>query len=511
MPVSPSLQFRRNDSLPPLAWCAKLDRALTIVVEHGPGVDTGPDYFVEGVWSLPFGDTRFSTSEVMLGSGGRVDSGRVIFTPTTHTLERLCSLRLGDRLFVSNSLAYLLEATGSRLDIRNSQYEVELLSYLRGYRKAVKTIRLHGGRHVSLHYHESFAVDETLTPRSISPPEPPAFPSYHDYIGYLDRTIRRLHDNANAPGRRINYTPLGTISSGYDSPACAVLARRIGCRRALTFAEARVEFAPMMAVADDSGSHIGERLGYEVETVRRDDYLEASGFPEAIFLASGNGGDDAVLSGLAGRLRHSLLFTGFLGDTVWATHAQDPALSREYRLRFPNGGSMQEFRLRVAFVHLPVPLLTFTRHADLERISRSDEMAPWRLGTKYDRPIPRRLVEEAGVPREAFGMEKRAISQPFWLQRASESTMSRASLADFRQFVKRASSQFPLGLAQVRAEALFRRVRHVVRKRLPGFASDPYSSDAYLEATANPEPLRFHWAMEKTLPAYAGARLGRET
>jgi hypothetical protein len=34
-------------------------------------------------------------------------------------------------------------------------------------------------------------------------------------------------------------------------------------------------------------------------------------------------------------------------------------------------------------------------------------MAPWSIGGKYDRPIPRRLVEEQGVPRDAFATIKR--------------------------------------------------------------------------------------------------------
>jgi len=34
-------------------------------------------------------------------------------------------------------------------------------------------------------------------------------------------------------------------------------------------------------------------------------------------------------------------------------------------------------------------------------------MEPWTLHNGYDRPIPRRLVEEAGVPLDAFGVIKR--------------------------------------------------------------------------------------------------------
>ena len=37
------------------------------------------------------------------------------------------------------------------------------------------------------------------------------------------------------------------------------------------------------------------------------------------------------------------------------------------------------------------------------RISRSPEMGPWVVGHSYDKPIPRRILEEAGVPRGMFG------------------------------------------------------------------------------------------------------------
>jgi hypothetical protein len=33
-------------------------------------------------------------------------------------------------------------------------------------------------------------------------------------------------------------------------------------------------------------------------------------------------------------------------------------------------------------------------------------MRPWRLENSYDRPIPRRIAEEAGVPRDLFGQIK---------------------------------------------------------------------------------------------------------
>jgi hypothetical protein len=38
-------------------------------------------------------------------------------------------------------------------------------------------------------------------------------------------------------------------------------------------------------------------------------------------------------------------------------------------------------------------------------------MKPWSVGNNYDRPIARRIIEEAGVDRRAFGMRKMASSQ----------------------------------------------------------------------------------------------------
>jgi hypothetical protein len=51
----------------------------------------------------------------------------------------------------------------------------------------------------------------------------------------------------------------------------------------------------------------------------------------------------------------------------------------------------------------------------IHAVSTSPEMAPFIItGTNYNRPICRRLVEEAGVRRELFGMKKKAAELPMW-------------------------------------------------------------------------------------------------
>lgn len=499
-------KFHQNLQVPPLSWCAKVAAGVdTIPVEHGAWVELGGDFFVEGGWASVFGDKSLHRTGLMLGSGGEIVDERVIFTPTTHTMERLYSLELAGTTFVSNSLVYLLQATGSRLNPRNWDYEFELMSFLRGFSRAVKHITLREGRAIRLHYHYPFVVDGGAVVATMSVPEPPPFDSYRSYVDYLLDTLTRLQRNARADRRRAPFeTILTTISSGYDSPACAVLAKQLGCCRSVTFADARTEFAPQIQQSDDSGEHLAAHLGIGVEGFSRLDYLQRTDFPEALFLATGNGGDDVVMSVLGSRLRRSLLFTGFLGDTLWDVSGGSPVLSRDYRFLFPAGGSLQEFRLHTGFIHVPVPLLTFTRHPEIRGISLSDEMSSWRIGGAYDRPIPRRLLEESGVPRAAFGQEKRAITQPFWLQESSAGCMGTTSLQDYRAFVQRVSQGNLRKRVEFEARWRLRRRIYRLRRRVAK-RIDPYFSPPCWSAALT-DPLRFHWAVDKLSSSYCSSR-----
>jgi hypothetical protein len=49
---------------------------------------------------------------------------------------------------------------------------------------------------------------------------------------------------------------------------------------------------------------------------------------------------------------------------------------------------------------------------EINRITKSPEMAPWDV-PGYSKPIPRRIAEEAGIPRNVFGMSKQAASVLF--------------------------------------------------------------------------------------------------
>jgi hypothetical protein len=48
---------------------------------------------------------------------------------------------------------------------------------------------------------------------------------------------------------------------------------------------------------------------------------------------------------------------------------------------------------------------------DIHAISTSPDLAPWDVEGGYSRPICRRIVEEQGVPRNMFGVAKKATAQ----------------------------------------------------------------------------------------------------
>ena len=221
------------------------------------------------------------------------------------------------------------------------------------------------------------------------------------------------------------------MSSGYDSPATAVLAKWCGATSAVTFVSGRANFGPQ----SDSGSTIARHLDLAVETFDRLMYRDRADFPEAEFLATGAGGEDVVMCAFEEAFRNSCVLTGFLGDTLWERKHPSPWLSKDMQFKYPGGGSLSEFRLRVGFVHLPVPLMTLRSHESIYAISNSDEMKQWSTGQEgYDRPIARRIVETAGVRRELFGQKKNAVTQPFYRAIGDGGMLSPTSRRDLRLF-----------------------------------------------------------------------------
>lgn len=502
-----------NPMLPRLAWCARLEQgSSTVTVEHGPWVESQPDLFFEGAWAGKFDADGLTEAEAVLGSGAFLSGDSVTFVPGTHTMERLHTCRDGDVLLVSNSFAYLLTALGDGVDPRHVTYESDFLSVLHGYHKARATVPTRDGRRVGLHYYLRLHIDRRLNVRTALPPRSARFSDYDGYVQHLQRIAKQVVDNAQDGRRSVRYQPLATVSTGYDSPACAVIARDCGCTEAVTFVSARMEHngSNDPSDSDDAGGAIAQQLGLNVTEYERARYMERDDAPEAEFLATGSGGDDVVMSVLEDRLPGTVFFTGFRGDTIWGLEEQDPKDSARFKTKDPSGASLGEFRLRLGFIHLPLPALCMPYHEQVLRISKSPEMAPWRLGNEYDRPIPRRLVESAGVAREAFGQEKKAITQPFWVTRDNVSMFcdsSRTALLGYskqQELRNRQSLAYRLQCAWAsaylsliwRADRLSEKLPVRIPVRYPIALRNLVSTTGY----------KFHWAVNKVCDRYGSAQ-----
>lgn len=517
--------YHRIPSLPRLAWCARLIRGCDeIVVEHGAWVEAHDTFFAEGAWDGAFHRGDLDAAQILLGSGGCVGSENAVFCTTTHTMERLHGARIGAEFFLSNSFSYLLAATGDAPELNYRYYERDFMTFLKGRQRAARAVPTARGRQVRLYYGEKLHINANLDVRLEAFPEGPSFATYQEYVDCINTLVARLHKNAVDPSRTIRYTPLSTLSSGYDSPACTVFAKTVGCRSALTLVKAREHYnahGSSLADTEDSGTEIAKYLGVDLIPLRRDAYLERDDYPEAEFLATGNGGDDVVIGTAEDHLPGRMLFTGFLGDTLWGPRPIDPAAARNYVYTFPAGGTLGEFRLRTGFIHLPIPLLTYPRQPQIARISASEAMAPWRVGGHYDRPIPRRLVEGSGVPRAIYAREKKAVTQPLWLptdfQAISEmlSTRSRSSLlayAKSRAVRSRLSAMSKIkelySPLLVPAAAAFnwygsKLARRLGIKALPTLHTGQFRSSVLF---STPAGLKFHWAVETVSRRYQDTR-----
>jgi hypothetical protein len=416
-----ALSFKREEGIPALAWCLEASAGATqATVRVGPRVETTADAFIEGAWDGAYAEMAMDQG-VCMGSGGRIRDGQLVLSAPSHTLEAVYSARVGDRLLVSNSLPFALTRAGLDLDPHYRAYLIDMRSIMRGLRAYVSRIPTLQRIPVERHFFCNLVISRDLQLRREKKPRPPRFASFADYRAYLRSRLQRITLNANDRSRSFAHRLLATVSRGYDSPACAVLAKECGCARALTISDAS------WGNPVDSGLEIGELLFDDVVERKRQAYLHKAGMPEAEFAALGDAGD-VPFSSFEDVLTGCILTTGFHGDKVWDPH--NPHTGPDVRRGDASGSSLGEFRLRTGFIHVPVPFIGCENHADINAIGRSAELDPWRVGGRYDRPIPRRIAEDAGIPRELFGQEKSAAAT-WWTQKPPKAE-SRESYEKFR-------------------------------------------------------------------------------
>jgi hypothetical protein len=207
---------------------------------------------------------------------------------------------------------------------------------------------------------------------------------------------------------------------------------------------------------------------------------------------------------------------GVHGGTIWKRNSQ--SAGRSIAGGDNTGFDLTELRLRVGFIPMAVAYIGITSYPSIHRISNSTEMRPWTLGNGYDRPIPRRLLEECGIERRLFGWKKRAAAVVV-SEEGLENTMSPRSFEDFSAFcdqfwnwrfaVKGAVVKLARQLLHLNARAsrkLYRVVRRASGLEVKVPIVIPRALRIRTYGYSGREALLFHWGVRKLMSRYATGR-----
>jgi hypothetical protein len=396
-------RYVEHTAWPPLAWLAKATVGCTEVeVRHGNMVETADDWFCEAVWDGPFEAGDFDQTDLIFGSGARRRSTTARFISCGSTCDRLQSLQLSDSIWISNSLACLLTTTGASLDPADSDYATFFASIVKGIREYDRYLPTSLGP-VRFTYFNNLSWNGRTVTEETKPNPSRDFRSFDKYRSFLHASMASVVTNMASSARKHPFSMLGTLSSGYDSPAVVALACEHGLTEAISITTARGGDA-------DSGVEIAKVVNVRPWLIDREAW-KAHSLPEVPFLAADASGGDVFLGGASGRLSGRVLLTGQLGGKVWARAV--PVRGHELARGDHGGLSLCEYRLWEGFIHWPVPFMGGRQMSEINAISLSPEMAPWHIRGEsftgdYSRPICRRIIEEAGVGRHLFATSKKA-------------------------------------------------------------------------------------------------------
>ncbi|MDB6169034.1 MAG: hypothetical protein JWM88_1898 [Verrucomicrobia bacterium] len=413
-----SIRYTCVPALPKLSWLAKIDADGQLVVFHGRAVECHADWMVEGVWDSDFSDGMFHRSEHFFGSGIRQWEDRIYFVCASTTQDRLLLCRDGDTTLVSNSLPLLLGHTGARLDPDHPYVDEAIGATTTGVRNYKRDFRIIHPRITSFQqvFYENIIYDHGKISFEARGKQH-RISSYEGYLAMLTDILSRVRANYEDSKRRFAMKGLGTISAGYDSPAICALLRKIGITRCYTSRRSNSilpDFFRKRAI--DDGTPIANILGLSVEYLLPPAEVSAD---EIYFLAvacrqnQGSLTCELIYDSLGRQLEQEetvgVVFNGNHGDSVWEAHPPAKAMTDQVIRGDQTGMSLMETRLKHGYVNIALPCILASNICEIAMISRSAEMAPWRIGGSYDRPIPRRILETSGVPRGMFATKKRAM------------------------------------------------------------------------------------------------------
>jgi len=142
--------------------------------------------------------------------------------------------------------------------------------------------------------------------------------------------------------------------------------------------------------------------------------------------------------------KNCLVFSGDRGDSLWGKDHGNVNNNQD----FTNGNTLSqsdhpgvEISLHYNYIFVYIPMIGADCWSAIDAISSSDEMISYSVGNNYDRPIPRRILEEKGISRSEFGWEKRGAGISYHFDTFSHliskmSPNSAKNLVEFRRTFK---------------------------------------------------------------------------
>jgi hypothetical protein len=409
------IHISRQPGMPKLGWLATVlpgREELSVIV--GDWVETFANGFLEGVADIDFSAESLDKAANVFGSGASIREGAVTFVSSTATTDYLhwAESDANDSVIVANSLPLLLAKLDDSLNPKYLEYAQINQSNLHGinrYRAQIPTLKGSVNRLV----YRNLRVSGNEIKQLLKPPVQ-RFEHYADYYAYLTSAYSRIVKNARDARRERPMAIFSTQSRGYDSTAINAIAKDFGVDRVFTVSKGKVGglFATQDASIDvnDDGTEICKKFGLPCLQIDRR-ALERDSENEALYYATIEDNGDFNLQQINAHVTQpTILLTGTLGEMWYPTSSDDrPGLINADLVRsYLSMNGLTEVRIETGFVQLAMPFIGATRREDILRITESAEMDPWRLRTAYDRPIPRRIAEDAGLPREMFGQVKMA-------------------------------------------------------------------------------------------------------
>ncbi len=493
------IEYVEMPDWPELAWIG-IARAGTFALRfmHGPSVEVAEFGACEAVWDGPFENGDFDETDIIAGSGMRIRNEELVFVSAGSTVDRLQFLRSGEYFYISNSLPCLLNVSKAKVSACYTEYYPDFATVVKGLHDYKRHIQSTLGP-VELVYFDNVKWDGSEATVIAKPDCPRDFRDFGRYIEFLRCALAQVASNMGAKARTRPFQLLGTLSSGYDSTMVSVLAREAGLRDVLCFDQARKG-------DDDSGVHNAERLGLEPRLVPTTAWRNLDR-PEVPFIAANAMGEEVRVRSAENWLRGRVLMTGYHGDKIWDKHTKK--LGPEIVRGDPSGGSLTEYRLWAGFIHCPLPFWGVRQIKDIVEISNSPELAQWDVPGNYSRPICRRVAEEAGLPRESFGVRKLAASV---MLHDYEHFLTSSSIDDYLHWVRdnrnrwRECGRKAPWVSRKLLDwdsSLFRAIDHVVvwLKRRPGV----WRAGHWLDKNHHHHYLRsyiFPWAVDRAMERY---------